>query len=370
MYCDFLSMPFDENLASKYITAVGLEFNLKLAISDELETVYIGGGTPTTLSPVELTRLFTTLRDVFAISADAEITIEANPGTLDKTKIASLLSSGVNRFSIGIQSFHDNELKLLERVHSASAGIQAVELLRAYGAENLSVDLMYGIPGQTLEDWSYNLSRAIELSPEHISAYELTPEGETPLYKAIAEKTLIKPGEDLIVDMYYHTIDVLTCAGYTHYEISNFAREGFECRHNMNYWNRGEYIGIGAGAHSFIDGRRIENTDSIKKYIASLETGMLAEAGNTEISSEDAIKELIFLGLRKTKGLDIIKIREDYGIDIAEAAGELIAEGLLLSDKNFLRVTRKGIVLTNSIIVKLLEKLHREPTRSLLPGQA
>lgn len=358
IYCDFLSIPYDEDIAVEYITAVAKESELRSSIAGELKTVYIGGGTPTILPAGELVRLFRHLRQVFDISLDAEITFEANPGTIDREKVIALKEVGVNRFSLGIQSFIDRELRLLGRIHGASDGIRAIELIRGCGIKNLSIDLIYGIPWQKMKDWQYNISRAIELSPEHISIYELTPERGTPLYEYIREEKLRKPEEDAIVEMYYHAIDMLTSAGYRHYEISNLARDGFECRHNLNYWNRGQYIGIGAGAHSFIGDRRMKNTGDIKRYIELSKTGNLAIDESIELSCEEAIKEFIFLGLRKTEGLNIREFSYALGIDLIKVSEELIDEGLLIADGNYLRLTRKGIVISNSIITELFEALE------------
>lgn len=358
LYCDFFSIPYNAVSASNYIKALSNEFKLRKNRTHTIKTVYIGGGTPTTLTPLEITMLLENLRKAFKVSPDAEITIEANPGTIAKGNIELLLSAGINRFSMGIQSFNDRELCLLERIHSATDGIRAIELLREAGVENLSLDLLYGIPGQTFSDWDCNLSKAIRLSPEHISAYELTPEKDTPLHRAILQGKLKKPDEDTIVEMYYHTIDALADAGYGHYEISNFAREGFESRHNINYWDRGEYLGLGAGAHSFINGRRIKNTDNIDSYINLLNAGKLAIEETVEVSCEEALREFILLGLRKTEGLNAEKFKDDLGLDILEAAGELIHNGLLVHDKEQLRLTRKGIVISNTVIVRLFEELQ------------
>lgn len=356
MYCDFLSVPFDEGVAAHYIKALQQEFNIRKDVAGELKTLYLGGGTPTSLSPELLRMLFTGIGKAFAISADAEITIEANPGTIDKDKIMTLKDCGVNRFSLGVQSFNDRELSLLDRIHSASEAIKAFAVLRDCGVKNISVDLIYGIPGQTVQDWRDNLATALELEPEHLSAYELTPEKGTPLYSAIMENKLGKPEEDVILEMYYYTLDALKTAGYSHYEISNFAREGLECRHNMNYWNRGGYIGLGAGAHSFIGDRRTSNTCDIKKYIDTLEAGSLAIEEDMAVTCEDAIKETIFLGLRKTEGLNTERFKEDFGVDISGAATESIKNGLLVSDREMLRLTTKGILVSNAVIVRLFEE--------------
>jgi oxygen-independent coproporphyrinogen-3 oxidase len=358
IYCDFFSVPYDEGLALLYGDALVHELALRKVDAGKLSTVYLGGGTPTTLPLPTLIRLFKSIRETFALAADAEITIEANPGTVDREKVRTLSGMGVNRFSLGVQSFDDNTLKLLGRVHRFEDVLRSVAAVRDSPIENFSMDLIYGIPGQTLDEWRRTVNTAIEFAPQHISAYELTPEKGTPLFEKIAKGELAKPDEEIIIEMYYHAIDRFGEATYRHYEISNFAIPGFACRHNLNYWNRGEYIGAGAAAHSFIGDRRIRNTENLKKYMDDLSAGRLPIEESTEISCEDAIKEFIFLGLRKTDGLDVRMFREDLGIDILKASEELIEEGLLVSDGEHVRVTRKGLVISNTVIAKLFEKIH------------
>lgn len=358
IYCDFLSIRHDQYIAGDYVTALINELDIRKEAAGVIKTIYIGGGTPTTLTTQELIRLIQALRTSFIIMPDAEITIEANPGTIDREKISALAVAGVNRLSLGIQSFIDRELQLLGRIHNSDDAVKAIDIVRSSGISNPSLDLIYGIPGQTLKDWEYNISVAIGHSPEHISTYELTPEKETPLYDAIIKNKLAKPDEETIINMYYYAIDSLTHAGHNHYEISNFAKEGFKCRHNLNYWNRGEYIGIGAGAHSFIKDRRIRNTNDIEKYIKSLHNKLLAIEEDIEISCEDALKEFIFLGLRKTEGLNIKEFMEDLCIDLEPAAQELIENKLLESSGRFLRLTRKGIIVSNMVITELMAKLY------------
>ncbi|HXX56862.1 MAG TPA: radical SAM family heme chaperone HemW [Thermodesulfovibrionales bacterium] len=359
IYCDFFSVPFDETLALDYMNAVLRELALRRDIAGELKTIYIGGGTPTVLPTQSLMRLLGTLKDSYTISRDAEITLEVNPGTIDGEKAQMLSGSGINRCSIGVQSFDDGELKLLGRIHNVADIVNAVEAVRNSGIGNLSLDLIYGIPGQIEDRWERNLAKAIELVPEHISAYELTPEKGTELFELFREKKLMKAPEETVIAMYYHTIDRLRDAGYRHYEISNFAKEGFSCRHNLNYWNRGEYIGIGAGAHSFIRDKRMKNLSDIGRYIEKLGDDDLAIEETVELSCEEAIKEFIFLGLRKAEGLDIREFRQDLGIDILEVSAGLIADGLLESDGDRLRLTRSGIVVSNTVIAKLFEELER-----------
>ena len=357
IYCDFFSIPYDEGLALGYITTVVQELDLRKEAAGELKTVYIGGGTPTTVPTLSLIRLIKKIKDSFALSPDVEITIEANPGTIDQKKARALSDAGVNRFSVGVQSFNDYELKLLGRIHSFEDVIKTIAAVRYADVGNVSIDLMYGIPGQTMDGWRHNVEMAVELAPEHISAYELTPEKGTPLYEAMSRGELEKPPEEVILEMYYHAIDRFGESGYRHYEISNFGKPGFECRHNLNYWNRGEYIGIGAGAHSFIGDRRIKNVSDIGVYMHALQKGDLAIEESVEISCEEAIRESILLGLRRTEGLNIRGCREDLGIDLEPAARELIAKRLLESSGGYLRLTREGIVVSNTVITELFQKL-------------
>jgi len=358
IYCDFLSVPYDEALAMDYINAVLKEMALRRESAGVLKTVYIGGGTPTTIPTLALIRLLKTIRDVFGTAPDAELTIEANPGRVTREMLRALFESGINRLSMGVQSFNDKELELLGRMHNFSEVLKSIAAARHAGITNLSIDLIYGIPGQMLQSWTQTVSTAIEISPEHISAYELTPEKNTPLNELISKGTLIKPDEDTILAMYSHAMDRFGEAGYDHYEISNFSKPGFQCRHNLNYWDRGQYVGIGAGAHSFIRNKRIRNTGNIRTYIASVSQGDLPEEEVLEVSHDDAIKESVFLGLRKTEGLDISEFRKDLNIDLLKISDLLIRRGLLTSDGTHLALTPKGIVVSNTVITELFTLLE------------
>ena len=358
IYCDFLSVPYDEALAMGYINAVLKELELRRDSARTLKTLYIGGGTPTTIPTLALIRLLKTIRDVCGITPDAELTIEANPGTVTREIISALSESGINRLSMGVQSFSDKELKLLGRIHDFSGALKSIAAARHAGITNLSIDLIYGIPGQTLDSWTRTVSTAMEISPEHISAYELTPEKDTPLHELISTGKLEKPDEETILGMYSHAMDRFGEAGYGHYEISNFAKPGFQCRHNLNYWNRGQYLGIGAGAHTFIGNKRTRNTGDIRKYLALVSQGNLPDEEVLEISRVDAVKESIFLGLRKTEGLDITEFREHLDIDLMKISHQLIREGLLTSDGTHLGLTRKGIVISNTVITELFTLLR------------
>jgi oxygen-independent coproporphyrinogen III oxidase len=356
VYCDFFSVTYDESAVKAYVDALCKELSLKKHSGGSLKTVYFGGGTPTLLPAESFTALFRCLRDNFPLSPDAELTVEANPGTIDESKIETLHALGVNRLSVGVQSFIDRELATLGRIHSSDEALKSIESIKKAGLRNFSIDLMYGIPGQTAESWRKSLTKAVELSPTHISAYELTLEESTPLTLSIKSGGISMLNEEVILDMYNHAIDYLAGHGYGHYEISNFALPGYQCRHNVNYWNRAEYSGFGAGAHSFALGIRSKNVPDVKSYIENLNKGKLPESESAALSPEEVLKEIVFLELRKTEGINIRKA-EEQGLSLLDASGELADEGYLKVDGNYLSLTRKGIVISNTIIVRLFDKL-------------
>lgn len=354
VYCDFYSILFKAQIAENYIKALCKEIGMRKCIAGNLQSVYIGGGTPTMLSEQQIAELFKTLHDSYSVNAKAEITIEANPRTITEGKAESLLKSGINRISIGVQSFIDAELKTLGRSHNADDAVKALSDARQAGFSNISLDLIYGIPGQKMDDWERSLGKAIELAPEHISAYELTPEVNTPLYEDLQSGQLSLPDEETIAEMYYRCIDMLEENGYTHYEISNYAKPGYESIHNLNYWNRGEYLGLGAGAHSFYHEQRMVNARDVQSYIESVNKGALPLAESNKITGEEALKELIFLGMRKTEGIDMRHIPTEKKAAINKAVDELLPHGLAEFADNRLRLTRKGLLLSNEVIVKVL----------------
>lgn len=356
LYCDFFSIPFDQSIIEEYIDALLVEIDIRSKDLHELKTIYIGGGTPTVVTVQEFEKLFKVLKGI-PWSKDIEITIEANPSTISREKIRSLMDQGVNRFSLGIQSFIDRDLEVLGRIHTSLEGMRAIEVMKKEGVKNLSIDLIYGIPGQSIKEWQFNLSKTIEYHLEHLSTYELTPERETPIYDLIAMGGLKKPDDDTILNMYHRAIEDLTSAGYVHYEISNFAIRGFQCRHNLNYWDRGEYIGVGAGAHSFECNKRKVNIRDVRRYIDTLKGGSLLFEEEIEVTPEEALKEQIFLGLRKTDGISRNLLKERFQIDVILDLSDFEREGLLKIRDDHIRLTRKGIIVSNSLIVKLFEIL-------------
>jgi oxygen-independent coproporphyrinogen-3 oxidase len=356
VYCDFLSVPYDETIANSYTDALCRELELKKGLSSGLKAVFIGGGTPSVLPEKYIARIFSCIRANYTLAPDTEITVEANPGTLTQSGVAALPSMPVNRLSLGIQSFHDRELKSLGRIHTAQEAIHSAKMVCASGIKNLSIDLIYGIPGQAIDSWRHSLATAVSLGPKHISAYELTPEKGTALQQMLDTNALTLPSEDNVLEMQDLAVTYLAASGYEHYEISSYALPGYRCIHNLNYWGRGEYIGTGAGAHSFMKGVRSENTRDIREYITRLGKHEIPEAGATEILSEDALKEFIFLGLRKMEGIRLSSAYE-LGLNIPKAATELIQEGFAqISDSHF-RFSAKGLLISNTLIAKLLQNL-------------
>jgi len=356
VYCDFFSVPFDSELSGRYVDSLCRELSLKKSLTEELRTVYIGGGTPTLLGTQSIAQLFECLSDHYRYAPDAEITVEANPGTLSSTKIEELISFGVNRLSIGVQSFQNSELKILGRIHTADEAARVVEAARTLGINNISVDLMYGIPGQTLSSWANTLARTVELEPMHISTYELTPAEQTPFFRALSSGRLTLPDEDSVLSMYDYTVDLLKDEGFVHYEISNFSRRGFQCVHNLNYWNRGEYTGAGAGAHSFSGTIRSQNPGDVEEYIVNFSKDSPPGLTGQPVTPEEARREYIFLGLRKTEGINISADMLN-GLSLRESCKDLMDNGLLTLQGDFLSLTRKGIVISNTVIVDLLEAL-------------
>ncbi|MBI4653846.1 MAG: radical SAM protein [Nitrospirae bacterium] len=470
IYCDFVSGIYSPEKESSYIEALKKEI---LNISNEhypspiplpqargrVSSLYIGGGTPTALSTKALTDLIAHIFNHLRFAPPhpplskggregGEATIEANPGTVSKEKLRAIRYSGINRISIGVQSFNDNELDFLGRLHSSKDAEQTVYLAKETGFENIGIDLIYGIPGQSIDSWRRTLEKAVSLKPRHISTYELTVEEGTLLYEYMAKNPpsfpfskggnsspllrgdygvccplwqnpplspffkggynisppLVKGGEggfaeeNKIIEMYDYAIDYLTAEGFIHYEISNFAMPDYFCKHNLNYWDRGEYYGVGLGAHSFINparkglsngvnGKRYHNTAILDDYINLISANKSPVKSSEEITEDKAASEAIFLGLRKTEGINLKAFQKSYGKDILtlyhEELRELQDAGLVeinpllppfnspltkggyrgverwregFSDKTdiYLRLTRKGLLLSNEVFRKFM----------------
>jgi oxygen-independent coproporphyrinogen-3 oxidase len=353
LYCDFFSKSgTTEEVRAKYAQALTAE--IKTHTISNPQSIYLGGGTPTILGTDNLRIIFDVLSTLGLDSA--EVTVEGNPDSLSRELAEALRSFGVNRMSIGVQSFDELELELLGRLHTSGDARQAAHTLQDV-FDRFSLDLMYGIPGQTIKTLKASLDCALKLEPDHISAYELTPEPGTPLMDSLKYKSLTLPPEDTVLKMSALVRGTLQAAGYEHYEISNYARPGAQSLHNINYWRRGDYLGLGAGAHSLVNGQRLRNTENIPQYIELINEGKSPVIERTILSEQDIKQEAIFLGLRMTEGISAELMRSQYELDINVASEALVKDGFLKWESGMLSFTERGRSLANPVIVKLLQEL-------------
>ena len=358
IYCDFYSLESLEH-TQRFLTALDREITLydRYGEKEEIETVYFGGGTPSILAPSDIECILQKLRTTFVLHSDAEITLETNPGTVTEEKLRSFQACGINRLSIGIQSFHDDELKFLTRIHSAAGAKQCVDLAYKAGFENVGIDLIFGLPHQTIDRWRENLRQGLELSPQHISAYSLIVEQGTPLWRMVEVKQVSATPVHTEAEMYRCTMDILQGAGFEHYEVSNYSRPGFRSRHNSNYWNHTSYIGFGPSAHSFWHPRRWWNAANINTYCANLEKGTVPVAGDELLSREQLLAETIMLGLR-SDGIHIGNVKTRYDIDLmnllAARLSHMMEDRFIRYDPPMLHLTNDGYVYCDEITGILL----------------
>ena len=369
-YCDFNSYSGLEGLIPQYIEALEAEAQF-WAVSRgrlSLATVYFGGGTPSLLRGDQLARIIEACRNSFDLAPGAEITLEANPDSISEALLTGLRLVGINRLSLGVQSFEPGWLRLLGRLHSAEQAKEAFRIARRAGFSNINLDLMYGLPGQSLEAWSQDLKQALELAPEHLSLYPLTLEEDTPLGKAVALGQVSLPDSDLVADQYLRAKELLAEAGYEHYEISNWARPGRGCRHNQLYWKNLPYLGLGAGAHSSLEGYRFHNVTTPEQYIQAwkVNSPLIQNRGSfpasieglEAISRELEMAETMILGLRLVAGVGLEDFWQRFGIDATslykEEIEELIGLGLLEAEGSRLRLTQRGRLLGNEVFLRFL----------------
>lgn len=361
-YCDFVSYPYDAGSAASYVCALKKEMALYVAkLPPEhktLRSIYIGGGTPTVLPAHLMTEILAAVRANFTWPGDIEVTVEANPGTVDESKLCALRGAGVNRLSLGAQAVQERLLSLLGRRHGWRQVDGAVMTARRAGIDNISIDLIYGIPGQIMKDWQETLEHAAALGVEHISAYNLKIEPDTPLCRDVTAGYTVPCDEDLEVEMLYYTIDRLSEHGYRHYEISNYARPGREAGHNLTYWQNEEYLGLGPAAHSYIDGVRFANTPDLHRYQAMLAQGRTPVSEEEVLTPRERLAEAIFLGLRLTDGVDLRQFAGKYGEDpevsFRESLDKLLRLGLIHVSDHRLRLARKGLPLANEVFAEFV----------------
>ena len=395
-YCDFLSAPTTKQVRKSYIEAlIGQIEEHRDFVTEgnyEVKTIYVGGGTPSLLEVEEISEVFGAIKRVFGLLdtdlETMEITLEANPGTFGKDKLLAYRKMGFNRISMGVQSMNNEELKLLGRVHTAEEFLENYKLARECGFENINVDLMQSLPGQTVEGWEKTLKAVIELNPEHISAYSLIIEEGTKFYEWYAEKEELLPDEETEREIYYQTEEILKEAGYERYEISNYAKIGKESKHNLSYWQGIDYLGLGLGASSLINGERLVNEDELEKYVGisllqeekkdvieELETGKqlfsVEEIGSKKtdkrelyikernvLKKQEQMEEFMFLGLRVMKGVSKQEFLERFGTSMEKVYGEVLerfkTEELLVVDGDTVALTRKGIDVSNYVFAEFL----------------
>ncbi len=361
-YCDFNKFYFKNQPVDEYIEALGKEMALVTQKNPEsfrqIETIFLGGGTPTALSPQQLDKLLTLIRTYIPMNSVTEFTSEANPDELSAEKLQVLFEGGVNRLSMGVQSFDQGLLQKIGRTHSNEHVYETIALAKKIGFQNISIDLMYGLPGQTMAQWKDSLEKALALDLPHFSAYSLIVEPKTIFYNQYAKGKLLLPTEDLEADMYDVLMQQMELHGLQQYEISNFAKPGYHSEHNKIYWDNDEYAGFGAGAHGYLAGVRYSNHGPLKKYMETVFAGELPIVHEHEVSQAEKREEQMFLGLRKTEGVKHKIYEEKLKVPIVahydSVLKELVSKGLLEHDDVGVRLTRKGRFVGNEVFQQFL----------------
>ncbi|MHB1351035.1 MAG: radical SAM family heme chaperone HemW [Desulfobulbaceae bacterium] len=356
-YCSFFSVPASRELIRCY----GLALRRQIAgttAGRPVTTVFFGGGTPSILPAEELATLLAACRAQLPWAEEAEVSIEANPATIDAKGLGVLRRAGFNRLSVGVQSLDDAELQVLGRPHNAAEARAVVRAARSVGFHNLNLDLMYGLPGQTAEGWRQTLRAALELDPEHLALYELTIEERTPFARLSEEGRLALPPEGEVLAMMAITAEETAGAGFVRYEISNYARPGRQCRHNLNYWHNGDYFGLGAGAVACLAGLRCAAVRDIEQYCLLIESGQEPWAEAEELDPEASLRETVVMGLRLTAGISLTELEARFNLNVLQYYGStlrrLAEQGLLVQANGNLRLTARGLNLANQVMAELV----------------
>ena len=352
-YCDFISYCGKDDLIEKYVDSVKKEIE-HVKIKSEITTIYIGGGTPSYIDSKFIVQILENIKEK-NVAQDTEITIEVNPGTVTQEKLQDYIDCGINRISIGLQTTNDELLKQIGRIHNYEQFLETCKMAKKVGFKNINVDLMLGLPNQRISDLKESLENVLKLAPKHISVYSLIVEDGTPIAIKIENGKLKLPDEELERNMYWYVKNTLELNGYKHYEISNFAKKGYESKHNMNCWNQMKYVGIGAGAHSYRDITRYSNTEDIKEYIKNVQKGEFEK--NRIIheiqKEEDSKKEFMLLGLRKIDGIKISEFKLKFGDNpiylYRKELKKLSDEKLIIIQDDNIRLSNKGIDLANLV---------------------
>jgi oxygen-independent coproporphyrinogen-3 oxidase len=364
-YCAFFSQVHNDGDLTRYAGLLLQEMRLAAesrSPQHRLDSIYFGGGTPSLLDPRQVAELIQQAGHLFGLADDAEVTLEANPGTVDFQKLSGFRQAGVNRLSLGTQSFDDRMLRELGRIHTAQQAREALAAARQAGFDNIGIDLIHALPGQTSALWLAELRQAVQLAPEHLSIYGLTIEEGTPFAARYDSDSPLLPDQDLAAGMFEVADDLLTAEGYEHYEIANYALPGYRSRHNSGYWQRDGYLGLGTGAHSLLRdsayGTRFSNVADLDEYRISLRNGELPRREIISLSRTDAMAEFLFLGLRMADGIKSSEFEQEFGSRLKDVFGSeislLLEQGLLAEDNRGIRLTRRGMLLSNQVFQRFL----------------
>ncbi len=359
-YCDFLSWSAGEEERERYVSALlsEIESYKDFAKGYRVSTIFIGGGTPSILLPKQMECILQKVYEVFELEKRPEITIEVNPGTVDEEKLQCYKANGINRLSMGLQSVDDEKLRLLGRIHTYQQFVDSYELARKNGFDNISVDLISSIPGQTLQEWKKELETAAAQEPEHISVYQLIIEEGTPFYEKYTEHSELLPDEETSREIYLWTGRFLKEAGYEQYEISNYAKQGKESKHNLKYWEREDYLGLGLGAASMVRNIRMSNTKDMKIYLERCMQPKTMREDVQFLEEPRQMEEFMFLGLRKTRGVSKKEFRHIFGRDMdmvyEKALHKCLENGMLLEHKDRIFLSEEGILLSNMVLSEFL----------------
>ena len=359
IYCDFYSIITSDNISS-FLQSLKKEIKYyaeNYSSNRIITSIFFGGGTPSLMQPEYLEEIISSIAENFTVSTEAEITMETNPGTVDKDKLGKFRSSGINRISIGVQSFNDDELKFLTRVHNSNTAVETLHIASEVGFENISLDLIFNLPKQTKQIWLSNLKQAIQLPIKHISTYSLILERGTILNKMVLDGKIKMQSDDHDADLYETTIDFLTQNGFYQYEVSNFTKPGYECKHNNAYWQYKDYLGLGTSAHSFVDGKRWWNYSSLKRYINEINTNGNAVANHEELSPEEFHNEYVMLALRSS-GIQLNNYKNTFGdtwlTKNYSYLKKLENENFILFNDLNIKLTKKGYAVCDEILQNIL----------------